>query len=483
MNLMKIITLPLLLCHIVCSLFAQQKSANPGIAAFENGLRVDVPFVWADSAVKNYSLEERMKFHHVPSVSIAVINHGKIEWAKAYGKADIDHSKPSDVNTLYQAASISKSINALCVMKLVQDEKLSLDKDIRSYLKTWIFPDNDISKSSTVTLRNLLSHTAGLNLHGFRGYATGEVIPTINQMLEGKTPANNEAVATIFKPGTKQEYSGGGTLITKKILLDNIDPDYAALLDKMVLRPLGMHNSSFAQPLNKKWKNVASGYDQNEKAINGSYYIYPEQAPDGLWTTASDYAEFIISVQQSLKNNPRALLHQSTAEIMLTPVLNDAALGVFVKEKGGEKYFWHEGANVGFRCSYYGSFSTGNGVVVLTNSDNGNALINEIINDVARVYGWKDFYNPVVIKKVTIPDSLQDEYAGEYRVESPAMKISIVKTADGLLLTARRPEKMYFTSRNSFLLLSAPSQLCEFTADGLLLKEGGRILFSAKKIK
>jgi CubicO group peptidase (beta-lactamase class C family) len=479
----------ILSCIFSINLTFAQTPVNTQIAKVEDGLSTNAQIVFADS-VNVHNIYDRMKFYGVPSVSIAVINQGKIEWAKTYGLADEKEGRKANLNTLYQAASMSKAVNGLLIMKLVQDGKLSLDKDIRQYLKTWTFPDNDFSRNRPITLGHLLSHTAGLGLHGFKGYSKGQALPSINEILDGKLPANNEALSPLFPPGTRTEYSGGGTVIMRKIIEDNVAKSYDSLIGQMVLRPIGMQHSTYSQPLGEKWKDFAKAYDQSGKEIPGGYNVYPELAPDGLWTTATDYAKFVISIQRSLQKAPSALLQYATVNRMLTPFLkgSDAALGVFVKEKGGQKYFWHIGANIGYRSAFYGSFSTGSGVVVLTNSDNGQALIDEILNGVSVVYHWKDFYKPEVRKLVAIPDTLANQYAGTYQVENPAMNIVIEKEGHGLQLTARRTEKMYFTGNNTFFLMSSPSQFGEFTAsngktiDGLVLKNGANILFTAKKM-
>jgi len=331
-----------------------------------------------------------MKHYGVPSVSVAVIHKGKIAWAKAYGMADEASQRMADTNTIYQVASMSKSVNAFCIMRLLQDGRLSLDADIRQQLHSWTFPDNALSKNIPITIRNLLSHTAGLSVHGFRGYLRSEMIPTINEILDSTPPSNSGKVQAILKPGTKVEYSGGGTLITKKILQDNIAANYDSLLTVMVLHPLEMNNSTFLQPLNAAWTNFATAYDEHRNEIPGKNFIYPEQAPDGLWTTATDYAQFIIAIQHSLAGEPSAVLNKQTVTTMLTPVLENSALGFFITSEGAQKYFGHGGSNNGFKSEFKASFSGGDGVVVLTNSDNGGKLCREIIEKVATVYQWKN---------------------------------------------------------------------------------------------
>lgn len=464
-------------------------SAQTKMVQIENGLLVDTKIVFADSVVPKFSISDRMKFYKVPSVSIAVINNGCVEWAKAYGLADVSEQRKADVNTLYQAASLSKSINALCVMKLVEDGKLSLEKDIREYLKTWTFPDNEFSKGKVITLKNLLSHTAGLSTSGFRGYPIGSTLPTLNEILDGKSPANSEAVRPILPPSAQLRYSGGGTTVIRKILEDNVASNFDSLLQKTVFQPLEMSNSSFAQPLCPKWKNFAVAYNGQMLEINGKYYLYPELAPDGLWTTATDFAKFILSIQQSL-DGKSGLLKKETAVEILTPVLDssNSALGVFIEEIGGKKYFTHSGGNFGFRSGYYGGISTGSDVVIFTNSENGQPLINEIINSVATAYNWKGFYNPTIKKLVKVSDTLLDKYVGEYVSGNPPLKITITKKDGELELTSKQPERMYATSDTTFLLLSSLSQKVVFVnsnnngmIDGLEVKEGANVLIKALK--
>jgi len=482
--------LSLLAISATFSIQAQTTTQKAKIALVENGLVPDADIVFADSLVKRFNIVERMRQYNIPSLSIAVIDGGKIAWAKAYGLADAGEGRKADVHTLYQAASISKSVNALYILKLAQDGKLDLNKDIRTYLKTWTFPDNDFSTGKTITIKNLLSHTAGLSTGGFKGYEKSEALPTINEILDGRRPANSEAVRPVLNPGTKRQYSGGGTLVIKKILQDNIGEDYAGLLKKEVLQPLGMTASTFEQPLTSKFRNFATAYDINKKEMPGKFYIYPEQAPDGLWTTPTDYARFILSLQHSLKSNG-GFLSKMMANEMVTPMLegSDAALGVFIKEKGGEKYFTHTGANMGYRSIYYGSYTTGKGVVILINSDN-DKILNELVNSVAIAYNWKGFYNPEVRKLVAVADTLTNKYIGQYQSEQPALTIKIIRKNGGLQLSARDNgnfEPIYFTGKDSFFLMSSPNTVAAIlSSDGgktysLVVKQGDRVLFTAPK--
>src|SRR5450432_3336068 len=206
----------LLPCIVLHSfpLFAQQPKytdeVEKKIQTVENNLG---SWVYVEGEA-NWSLTDRMKFYHVNGVSIAVIKNYKIEWARGYGWADSAEQRPVTTATLFQAGSISKSLNAVGVLKLMQDGKLNLNTDINEYLRSWKFPYDSISHGKKITIANLLSHTAGLTVHGFPGYSRGDTIPTLLQVLDGKHPANTEAIRSAFEPSLKYQYSGGGTTIS-----------------------------------------------------------------------------------------------------------------------------------------------------------------------------------------------------------------------------------------------------------------------------
>lgn len=221
-----------------------------------------------------WTLPERMKYYHVNGLSIAVIHNYKLEWAKGYGWADSAMQIPVTTQTLFQAASISKSLNAVGVLKLAQEKKINIHTDINSYLKSWQLPASKFTADKKVTVYNLLNHTAGLNVHGFLGYEKGDSIPSIAQILNGEKPANSEAVRSYAVPGTKVEYSGGGVLISQLIVMDITREPYAKYQWDEVLKPLGMTHSFYTQPPPKnKTALLATGYDTNGKAIKGKYHI------------------------------------------------------------------------------------------------------------------------------------------------------------------------------------------------------------------
>ena len=338
-----------------------------------------------------------MKFYHANGVSIAVIKDYKIEWAKGYGWADNAQQRPVTTTTLFQAGSNSKSLNAVGILKLVQEGKLDLYSDINNYLKSWKFPYDSRSKGKKITIANLLSHTAGLTVHGFPGYEKGDTIPTLIQILNGQNPANTEAVHSMFEPSLRFKYSGGGTTISQLIVQDVTGQPYDVYMWDNVLKPMEMMYSFYTQPPSPDRQNLlATGYYNDGKAVKGNYHVYPEQAAAGLWTNAIDLANFVIETQLSLAGKSQKVLSKKMTELMLTPYIHkSAALGVFILNKKGTKYFSHGGVDEGFVSQYVGSFEGGNGVVVMTNTYN-EALFKEIINSVATVYNWKDYYTPKI---------------------------------------------------------------------------------------
>jgi CubicO group peptidase (beta-lactamase class C family) len=359
-----------------------------------------------------------MKFYHVQGVSIAVVKNYQIEWARGYGWADSAEQRPVTTSTLFQAGSISKSLNAVGVLKLVQDGKLDLYTDINTYLKSWKFPYDSLARGKKITIANLLSHSAGLNVHGFGGYEKGDSIPSLVQILNGSRPANSPPVRSQFAPSLKFQYSGGGTVISQLIVQDITQMPYDRFMWRNVLKPMGMTNSSYTQPPAKgNLQKSATAYDDHGKEIRGKYHIYPEQAAAGLWTTPTDLAKYIIETQLSLQGKSNKVLNQQLTRLRLTPYVDSAiALGVFINTRGGQRYFGHGGQDRGFVARFWGSFENGNGVVVMCNSDNGD-ILEEIINSVGTVYGWKEFYQPVVtLKHLAISDAVLQSYTGQYRV-------------------------------------------------------------------
>ncbi len=263
---------------------AQTKDQKDIITKVENNLAPDI--VYGDT-IPRLNILKQMAEYKINGVSIAVIKNYKIEWAKGYGWADVQEKRPITINTRFQAASISKSLNSLALLKLVQQGKIDLEADINNYFKSWKFPYDSLSGNKKINLANLLSHSAGLSVHGFGGYTPGDSIPALVQVLNGERPANSPPIRSLFEPSKKFQYSGGGTTITQLILTTLTSMRYEDYLQKEVLQPIGMTNSFFNQPPPAGTKDLATAYNGTAE-VKGKYHVYPEQAAAGLWTTPTD---------------------------------------------------------------------------------------------------------------------------------------------------------------------------------------------------
>lgn len=457
-----------------------QNATELRIKQVENSLAPGV--VYGDT-IPRLNLEARMKETGVKGLSIAVIKDYKIDWAKGYGWADEASGRKVTTNTRFQAASISKSINSLGILLLVQQGKLDPEADINVYLKRWKFPYDSIAKGKKINIYHLLSHTAGLDIHGFPGYKNTDAIPTVVQILNGHVPANTRAVRSLFEPGLKFKYSGGGTTISQLILEDVTGKAYADFMQENVLKPLEMTNSSYLQPPLSSAELATGYYASNGEPVKGLYHLYPEQAAAGLWTTPSDLAKYIIECQLALEGKSKRVLSTEMMQKRMTPYTDAAAaLGVFIDKRGNNQYFNHNGGNEAFLSTSYGSLSGGNGVVIMINSDNF-AVVDELLNSVAQVYQWKDFYRPQFKKIVKLSADSLEAYTGNYLLNHDT--ISIKRRGNELFIYQNgQPAdgyEMIFMDQSRFAIREVPG--AEFKVlrdaslwvDALELRQGGAV--------
>jgi CubicO group peptidase (beta-lactamase class C family) len=394
---------------LLCAAAAQAADVAQRIQRVEQGLRLAVAVKGRD--LPKLTIASRMEFYKVPGVSVAVINDGKLEWARGYGVASVEGGKPVTADTLFQAASISKHAAALVALRLVDEGKLSLDEDVNVKLRSWKVPENEFTKKEKVTLRRLLNHSAGLTVHGFPGYAAGAPVPTLIELLNGAKPANTAKIVVDLTPGTRWRYSGGGYEVMQQLAIDVSGKPFPQLARELVLDPLGMKRSTFEQPLPARLAaDAASAHRGSGEMIAGRWHTYPEMTAAGLWTTPSDLARIAIDLQSA-----RGLLKPATRNEMLTKVLGDYGLGLGLGETEGQKSFSHGGSNAGFRCSMFAYRDLGKGAIVMTNGDRGAQLAGEIMRAIAAEYGWVD-HKAAVKAVVPVEADILRSYAGKYRL-------------------------------------------------------------------
>jgi CubicO group peptidase (beta-lactamase class C family) len=343
-----------------------------------------------------HTLADRMNELKIPGVSIAVIHQGKIEWARGFGVRSVGGS-PVTADTMFQAGSISKPLAAMAALRLVQQGKLSLDTNVNSYLTSWKLPSVPVTAGKPITLRELLTHTAGTTVHGFPGYARNEPVPTLVQVLNGEKPANTPPIRSEEEPGFHWKYSGGGYTIMQQVLIDVTQEPFPKLLHDSVLAPIGMSHSTYEQPLPQAFQSfAATPYRSDGEPVKGGAHTYPEMAAAGLWTTPTDLARYIIEVEQSLQDKANHVLSEDMTLEMLTPGTGHWGLGLEIGGSGFNPYFSHGGSDEGFRNIFVAYETSGDGAVVMTNGDSGSLLGDEVIRSIATEYRWPDYGRSVV---------------------------------------------------------------------------------------
>ncbi len=337
------------------------------------------------------------------------------------------------------------------------------------------------TENAKVSLRALLTHTAGTTVHGFPGYASDAARPTVMQVLNGEKPANTPAIRVDMIPGTKWRYSGGGFVIMQRLLEDGTGQPFPKLMHDLVLAPIGMTRSTYEQPLlAERMAEAAMPYHADGQMVPGGPHVYPEMAPAGLWTTPSDLARYAIEVQKALAGKSTAVLTAAMARAMLTPGQNRWGLGVATGGGAGHPYFTHGGANEGFQCDLV-AYNNGDGAVIMTNSDRGGPLATEILRTIAHEYGWPDF-QPAEHTRGKVEDpKILARYVGAYQLAPGA---TMLVTLDGSQLLTKfgnqkavpvfpESETMFFA-----LVVDARFEFAKPGVDGvpsqLILHQNGR---------
>lgn len=357
----------------------------------------------------NLTLDDIMDLFKIPGLSVAVIDDFEIAWAKGYGVVESGGNEPVTPRTLFQAGSISKPVAAACSLRLVEAGKLNLDEDVNEKLTSWQVPKNEFTKDTKVALRKILSHTAGLSVHGFQGYSTGGPIPTLVQVLDGMPPANSSPVRVESKPGAAWRYSGGGYLVAQQLMIDVEKKKFPEIAQEMLFGKIGMKDSTFEQPLPEHLRAfAASGTMRDGRVVEGKHHVYPEMAAAGLWTTPSDLAKFAIEIalsKEGKSSSPKSkiLSQRMTREMLSTQCdrVTDSSfdsdgrqdrmgLGFFLGDDLSPDLFFHLGDDAGFIAGLFMMANSGQGAAIMTNSENGFLIIDYLARRIAEEYEWEN---------------------------------------------------------------------------------------------
>jgi CubicO group peptidase (beta-lactamase class C family) len=359
-----------------------------------------------------YRLADRQRHYQIPAISVAVIRNGHIAWAHAWGRRSIDGEAAANTHTLFAAASMTKPMTALVALRLVDQGKLALDQDVNERLLRWKLPFAKDVPPQSVTLRQLLSHSAGVTTYGDLGYKAGERRRALIALLEGRMTDVSPPIEVEHVPGREMRYSNPGYVIVQKLIEDVTGESFAAVARREVLDPLGMRESYLEQPLTARTSNVAVG-SSGGLPMPADAKVATELGNGGLWSTPSDMAKLLIAIRAAYTGKPGALLSQPLAKQMLSPQPGGWGLGVGVEGTGDDLRFGHTGAFAGFESIMTAYAGRGDGVVLMTNADGGQQLGGEIIRSLAARYGWTA-YSGQSVKEVAVAAPQLQSLAGYY---------------------------------------------------------------------
>jgi CubicO group peptidase (beta-lactamase class C family) len=376
---------------ISCSITRKSTSYDNTITNIENHLYA-VSTSGKDTGTAQ-TVRQRMGALGIKGMSVAVFDEGKIIWTRCYGLRN-EHEAINSA-TVFQAASISKPVTSMAILRLWEKGLFSLDTDVNKYLKQWKIAENEFTTQDKVTIRRIVSHMAGITVHGFAGYRPQDSLPNLTQILDGSPPANSQPVRVYLRPGIKESYSGGGFTILQLLIEEITGKPFASVMEELILKPAGMQHSQFSIQLPDKMKtNAAVGFFSIDKMVDGEYRRYPEQAAAGLWTTPSDLARFMLAVGDSYRGaDSNTILKTSTAQEIMQKIPGGGGLGFGIDGRGDSLRYRHSGGNAGFSCYAVAFANKGRGVIIMTNSNNGTAIIREYLRSISKEYKWPPMWN------------------------------------------------------------------------------------------
>ena len=334
------------------------------------------------------SFDRERERRRVPSISAALVEGGRVSLVQR-GFRSAARGEPVGPATPYQAASISKTVAAMTAIALAASGKISLDADVANYLKRWKLPPLPERSQRPVTLRRLFGMTAGCNVPGYLGYAVGAALPTDIQILEGVPPANSPPVWIVTPPGTVRAYSGGGCQIGEVTMEDAVGQSFDQLAGQLILQPLGMTRSGFFQPPQKSQQSsLALAHDDAGRAIEGGWHVYPEYAAAGLWSTPADLARLILAIIAAHRGERTLFGDNGLAEMLGSVDDLGYGIGVALKGDGAQRIGMKRGNNLGFRSGLVACPASGQGAVVMTNGNGGEAVVDAVLDALAERFSW-----------------------------------------------------------------------------------------------
>jgi CubicO group peptidase (beta-lactamase class C family) len=344
-------------------------------------------------------LREAVESGEVPGVVAMAATDRGVLYEGAFGRRALGQPEPMTLDSVFRIASMTKAITSVAAMQLVEQGKLALEAPV---------PDIDPTLGSPqvlegfdaagkprlrparrpITLRHLLTHTAGFSYCWYPGYPRDAAVPTLAQVLRGEPPANTPPVVVTAVPGSAYRYAGGHFSVLQQLLEDVTGKPFPALMSELVLDPLGMDCTSYDQMFPEAHGDVAAAHHVGGDPLAGGWRVLPEMAGAGLWTTPSDLARIALDVRAAWAGGDAVLLDRATAQAALTPGLGNWGLGWEVADWDHRRHFQHGGSNIGYKCRLICDAERGNGVAVMTNGDDGEQVYTPLIQAISREYGW-----------------------------------------------------------------------------------------------
>ncbi len=408
-----------------------------------------------------YTLAERMEHYRVPGVSIAVIKDFEVKWIACYGVADAGTQEPVTESTTFCVGSVTKAITAATALSLVAEGLIDLDGDIDAQLTGWRIPENEFTHEAKATPRRLLNHTGGFVFSPPHSYSA-DAFPTTLQVLAGESPATTNPAAVDVVPGTTFQYSNSGFTAVRLLIEETTGSSYAESVADRLFEPLGMtHSTLDVPPKSGVLPGAASGHDRDGALYPDRKQWVGHTAAGGLYTTAGDYAAFVVELQKSLHGRSNRILPQELVEQMVSSQeAPNYGLGVFLHEfDSSEPHFSHIGDARGFVAGYTSHRTGGYGAVVLTNGRNGMNLVREILRSIATVYEWPGYVKEAQ-EAIALDDTALDSLAGRYVIGCDEV-IAVSRDGNELQISATGLSgfRFYSTAPDTFVCRERAGQL------------------------
>ncbi len=416
------------------------------------------------------TIKERMDQLEVQSASVAIYRDGELHWASAYGDAQ-------NPDTLFQAASLSKAVASVGIVALAREVGMDLDADLTPTFA--VLQDSRVNpEGASITLRQLLSHSAGTTVSGFPGYDPDADIPSTLDIALGISGATTPTIQIDPSRIGQRRYSGGGFHLAQLWAETVSGETFASLMKRLVLDPVGMRRSTFdlITPGDERAANLAPGYGEEGLPAEGGWLLYPQGAAAGLWSTPTDYGLFMSALIASVTKEDDRGIHPDIGREVLAPAIGFTGLGVGFQIRQAQVRLSNSGDNRGYWNHTMSFPALGDVIVVMTTGPGGFILMGDINRTAAETYNWPAL--PLIIReRMALSAEELKELSGQYvdpATGEPAFNISVGQDAK-ITLTTNQPATSIWSYNGSFELVKTAANTLTNTrfANELIIQRTG----------